>query len=286
MEITMYVTAENIGTDKQIGIWFTKDSLFSNTKTINHVCESAYELALVTLTDALREVRRFAPVKVHIITDFLNIVDFAEKIFKTGAKTSKYRKQWDDVIVARNDLRQAEVSFEYMKRNKMYSDLGVTEQAIEANPNALAIYTDGACIGNPGRAGYGWLIKHHKKTYEDSAFIGHSTNNIAEMTGVYKALQFALVHSLYEGYEGVTINTDSMYVISGITKWIEGWKKRGWVTADRAKSEIKNKDLWLVLDRLINEYPVKVTFTHVRGHSGDPDNERCDVLAGKAAYGK
>lgn len=150
----------------------------------------------------------------------------------------------------------------------------------------LSVYTDGACIGNPGRAGYGWLIKHHKKTYEDSAFIGHSTNNIAEMTGVYKALQFIIVHGLYESYDSINVHTDSMYVISGITKWIEGWKKRGWLTADRSKSEIKNKELWMALDKLVTEYPVPVTFTHVRGHSGDPDNERCDVLAGKAAYGK
>ena len=135
----------------------------------------------------------------------------------------------------------------------------------------VVIYTDGACKGNPGPGGWGaWMRwgEHEKELFGGDPL---TTNNRMELTAVIEALA-ALKRST-----PVAIYTDSEYVKNGITTWIHGWKKRGWITAD--KKPVKNVELWQKLDGLVNQH--QVSWHWVRGHTGDPGNERADQLANR-----
>ena len=135
----------------------------------------------------------------------------------------------------------------------------------------VVIYTDGACKGNPGPGGWGaWLRSgaHEKELWGGQA---HTTNNRMELTAVIEALA-----SLNRRCT-VAIYTDSEYVRNGITSWIHGWKARGWLTADR--KPVKNDDLWRRLDDLRGQHDV--AWHWVKGHAGDPGNERADQLANR-----
>jgi ribonuclease HI len=139
-----------------------------------------------------------------------------------------------------------------------------------SSPDVL-IYADGACKGNPGRGGWGaWL---RSGTHERELWGGEATttNNRMELTAVIQALRALKRRST------VTVVTDSEYVRSGITTWIHGWKQRGWKTA--AKQPVKNIDLWQQLDALASQHAL--TWQWVKGHSGDPGNERADALANR-----
>ena len=134
------------------------------------------------------------------------------------------------------------------------------------------IYTDGACRGNPGGdGGWGALVTDFVTIKEVFGGEFDTTNNRMEMMAVIKGLEVLPIGSI------VTIYTDSEYVRKGITAWIHGWKHRGWKTA--AGTPVKNKDLWLQIDTLRNKH--KITWQWVKGHNGDPGNERADALANK-----
>ena len=135
----------------------------------------------------------------------------------------------------------------------------------------VTIYTDGACKGNPGPGGWGaWLSANgHEK--EMCGGEPNTTNNRMELTAVIEAL-----NSLKRTCD-VIIYTDSEYVRKGITEWIHGWKLRGWKTAD--KKPVKNAELWQRLDALRSLH--RVEWRWVKGHAGDPGNERADALANK-----
>jgi len=135
----------------------------------------------------------------------------------------------------------------------------------------VVIYADGACKGNPGPGGWGAVLKFGD--IEKELFGGEplTTNNRMELTAVIEALA-----SLKRRCE-VTIHTDSIYVKDGITKWIHGWKARGWTTAD--KKPVKNIELWQRLDTLNAAHAVQ--WRWVKGHAGDVGNERADRLANK-----
>ena len=136
---------------------------------------------------------------------------------------------------------------------------------------SIVIYTDGACKGNPGPGGWGaWL---RAGEHERELFGGESltTNNRMELTAVIEAL------ATLERRSEVVVYTDSEYVKNGITTWIHGWKARGWRTAD--KKPVKNIELWLRLDALRESHSVQ--WRWVRGHAGDPGNERADQLANR-----
>ena len=137
----------------------------------------------------------------------------------------------------------------------------------------VTVYTDGACKGNPGPGGWGaWLSSEgHEKELCGGEKL--TTNNRMELSAVIEALA-----SLKRSCD-VTIHTDSEYVRKGITEWIHGWKQRGWKTAD--KKPVKNADLWLRLDALRALH--EVHWRWVKGHSGDPGNERADALANQGA---
>ena len=135
----------------------------------------------------------------------------------------------------------------------------------------VEIYTDGACKGNPGVGGWGALLQHDGKTRELYGGESRTTNNRMEMTAVIRALE-----ALRPGSR-VRLHTDSQYVQQGISEWIHAWKKRGWRTADR--KPVKNEDLWRRLDELASEHEVE--WLWVRGHQGNPGNERADELANR-----
>lgn len=135
----------------------------------------------------------------------------------------------------------------------------------------VEIFSDGACKGNPGRGGWGALLRYGEK--EKELFGGETltTNNRMELTAVIRALEALRQPSK------VRVHTDSQYVQKGISEWILGWKKRGWKTAD--KQPVKNADLWRELDVLAAKHQIE--WLWVRGHAGHEGNERADQLANK-----
>lgn len=135
--------------------------------------------------------------------------------------------------------------------------------------NHVEIYTDGACSGNPGPGGWGAILRFKGVEKELSGGDPETTNNRMEMMAAISALE-ALKRPCV-----IDIYTDSSYVRDGITKWIFGWQKRGWKTAD--KKPVKNVELWLRMLEALR--PHKVEWHWVKGHAGHPENERCDELA-------
>lgn len=137
--------------------------------------------------------------------------------------------------------------------------------------NLIQIYTDGACKGNPGPGGWGALLKSPDAQKELCGGELGTTNNRMEMTAVIEALA-ALKRPCK-----VILHVDSQYVLKGMTEWLPGWKARGWKTA--SKEPVKNVDLWQRLDALVNAGEHQIEWRWVRGHNGDPGNERADQLA-------
>lgn len=137
----------------------------------------------------------------------------------------------------------------------------------------VEIFTDGACKGNPGPGGWGAILRMGKHEKELSGSDPATTNNRMEMTGAIRGL-----NALIEPCD-VVLHTDSRYVIDGITKWVHGWKKKGWINA--SKQPVRNSDLWH--DLIEAAQPHNVDWVWVKGHDGHPENERADKLASDAA---
>jgi ribonuclease HI len=137
----------------------------------------------------------------------------------------------------------------------------------------VEIFTDGACKGNPGPGGWGAILRMGRHEKELSGGETDTTNNRMEMRAVIEGL-----NALIEPCQ-VDLYTDSKYVIDGITKWVHGWKKRGWINA--SKKPVRNEDLWH--DLIEAELRHKVAWHWVRGHNGHVENERADRLASDAA---
>ena len=137
----------------------------------------------------------------------------------------------------------------------------------------IDIFTDGACKGNPGPGGWGAILRMGQHEKELSGSDPSTTNNRMEMTAAIRALT-----ALTEPCD-VTLFTDSRYVIDGITKWVNGWKRNGWVNS--SKQPVRNADLWHDLIEAANRHTIQ--WEWVRGHNGHPENERADKLASDAA---
>jgi ribonuclease HI len=135
--------------------------------------------------------------------------------------------------------------------------------------NKVIIHTDGACSGNPGPGGWGAILDYNGTRKELSGGEAETTNNRMELTGAIVALE-----SLKRACS-VQMHVDSAYVKDGITKWIFGWKRNGWKTAD--KKPVKNVELWQRLDAAIAAHDI--SWHWVKGHAGHPENERADELA-------
>lgn len=134
----------------------------------------------------------------------------------------------------------------------------------------IEIFTDGACSGNPGAGGWGALLRYKTTERELSGYEAQTTNNRMELTAVIEALR-ALRERCF-----ITLYTDSKYVMDGVNEWLENWKANGWRTANK-KSEVKNVDLWQVLDELLKKQ--EIHWVWVKGHNGHEENERVDKLA-------
>ena len=140
----------------------------------------------------------------------------------------------------------------------------------------VTIYSDGACLGNPGRGGYGTVLLAGEHRKELSGGFQRTTNNRMELLGAIVGLE-ALKRPC-----DVTLWSDSQYLIHAMTKgWLASWQKKGWRTAD--KKPVKNQDLWQRLLEAIDGHVIE--WRWVRGHTGDVENERCDQLAVTAANG-
>ena len=138
------------------------------------------------------------------------------------------------------------------------------------NKEIIQMWTDGACSGNPGNGGWGVLIK--LVDGNQIKLSGHeqfTTNNRMEMLAVIEGLKYL------KNYSSVIIHTDSKYVLEGITNWITNWKQNNWKSSN--KKDVKNKDLWLELDTLVNKF--KIEWKWVKGHSGNVENDIADLLA-------
>ena len=138
----------------------------------------------------------------------------------------------------------------------------------------VEIATDGACKSNPGPGGWGVLIRMGSREKELSGGEKLTTNNRMELMAAIEG------HNALKRPCRVTLSTDSRYVMDGLTKWIHGWRKNGWKTAD--KKPVKNADLWQAL--IDAAAPHRVEWVWVKGHAGHPDNERADKLASDAAF--
>ncbi len=138
------------------------------------------------------------------------------------------------------------------------------------------IFSDGSSRGNPGPGGWAAIVSTPTHVQELGGYHEYTTNNRMELTGAIKGL-----HEIPQG-ESVEINTDSSYVIKGITEWVSGWQERGWKT--RTCEDVLNKDLWEILAELTRTR--KVEWKYVKGHAGNPGNERCDEIATNFALGK
>ena len=137
-----------------------------------------------------------------------------------------------------------------------------------SNP-LVEVYTDGACSGNPGPGGWGALLRYGAVEKELSGGEPHTTNNRMELMAAIVALE------ALKKPARVKLYTDSIYVKDGITKWLKGWKAKGWLTAD--KKPVKNKELWQQLDAATHIHQIE--WLWVKGHSGHPGNDRVDQLA-------
>ncbi len=133
----------------------------------------------------------------------------------------------------------------------------------------ITIYCDGSSIGNPGPGGWGAVIADKARAKEVGGYELRTTNNRMELTAAIEALK------LLKQSRKVSVHTDSRYVINGITKWVFGWEKKGWITT--GKTDVVNKELWQELMEVAKIHDV--TWKHVKGHSGDRLNERADVIA-------
>jgi ribonuclease HI len=137
--------------------------------------------------------------------------------------------------------------------------------------DAVRIYADGACKGNPGPGGWGVVLQMDGDEKELFGGEALTTNNRMELTAVIRALE------ALKGPQHVEVYTDSQYVQKGISEWLPQWRRRGWRTADR--KPVKNADLWRELERLASVHRVK--WHWVRGHAGHEENERADALANR-----
>ncbi len=147
--------------------------------------------------------------------------------------------------------------------------------------NMYALFSDGACRGNPGPGSWGMVGQDHKGEvlFKGSGVETKTTNNRMEMTGALEAMKYLLNEGVDPEVVEVYLYSDSKYVVDGLKSWIHGWKSRGWKKADKKTPE--NVDLWQKLDEVSSSFK-NINYLWVKGHAGHPQNELCDQLANEA----
>ena len=178
-------------------------------------------------------------------------------------------------------LKKLTDSIEESKGDSRSDGFPLPDEAIEEG--AYTLYSDGACRGNPGPGAWASMGQdlEGKIIFERSGVDTRTTNNQMELDGAINALSAVKAHFEEEGiigFQKIFLYSDSKYVVDGIQKWVPGWKLRGWKKADKKTPE--NVERWMELDNLVKDLNVK--FFWVKGHSGHPQNERCDLLANQA----
>lgn len=175
-----------------------------------------------------------------------------------------------------NALRNALESYKEERNSSQSSaDNFLVPSEVKGKSHALALFTDGACRGNPGPGSYAFMVQNEagEVIHSDAKTSELTTNNKMELSGVIKGLEY-LASSISPMNE-VHVYTDSKYVVDGIKSWVAGWKKRGWKKADKKTPE--NVELWKSLDHLNEQF--NCHFHWVKGHAGHPQNEYVDELA-------
>lgn len=165
--------------------------------------------------------------------------------------------------------------------NSMAEESGIPSVSLPTpilNSDEIALYSDGACRGNPGPGSWAFIAQNHEGelVHSSSGVSKLTTNNKMELQGVIEGLLF--VSDQPQNFKKIFFYTDSKYVVDGITSWVKGWKRRGWKKADKKAPE--NLEQWQELDQLNEKFNVE--FIWVKGHAGHPQNELCDRLANEA----
>lgn len=202
-------------------------------------------------------------------TDFLKAIKVIESSF-SGAK-SKRSKSYINKL--KDLFNEDESGLAFSKDKSVYP---LPKESVGSNYD-FCIFSDGGCRGNPGPGGWGAMIQNMVGdiVYEGSGFEANTTNNKMELRGAISGMKKAKLL----GADNILLVSDSKYVLEGIRSWLDGWKKRGWKKAD--KKEPENLDLWKQIDVLKSDF-TKLDCKWVKGHTGHPQNERCDELANKA----
>ncbi|PZV17677.1 MAG: ribonuclease HI [Pseudanabaena sp.] len=220
------------------------------------------------IADSLLEDAKIAQVEVRVIKqppipNFLGSV--AVEILRSRDQATTTKSESTPEIIP---LPQTKSTTEAQSPITNYQ----SSTTISSESKIISIHTDGACSKNPGPGGWGVVIHFSDgSTKELGGGIRETTNNQMELQGAIAALEFLASH---KQSTPVDLYTDSKYVLDGITKWIKGWKKNGWKTKDN--KPVKNQEFWQQLDPLNSS---NIRWHWVEGHSGDPDNERCDAIA-------
>ncbi len=207
-----------------------------------------------------------------------------EELLEHAAELSDRDRDWVEKIDAAagaKKIRELSAKQEKVIRtiyetyaSRWHPEPAVQKKAEATKPAQVTIYTDGSSRGNPGPGGFGAILMSGNLRSELSGGFRRTTNNRMEMLAVIAGLE-ALKRPCV-----VSVHSDSKYVVDTIQKrWIEGWKRKGWVNSKRER--VKNKDLWIRLDQA--REPHRLTMKWVKGHAGNPLNERCDELATSAA---
>lgn len=194
-----------------------------------------------------------------------------EKMLKELKTHLNTEKALEAIKVLKNELK----SYEEPPKKELTKDDFVIPEQVKGKDLAIALFTDGACRGNPGPGSYAYMIQDPNGNIlkSDAGVSPETTNNKMELSGVIKGLEYLSANStpMHE----IFIYTDSKYVVDGMNSWVAGWKKRGWKKADKKVPE--NVDLWQRLDELNNQ--LNCTYLWVKGHAGHPQNEYVDELA-------
>ncbi len=190
-----------------------------------------------------------------------------------------------------SDDEKALSSIDYLKSQiEKWEDEEVTAPAAAGelplpkeikSDKAYALFSDGACRGNPGPGSWGMVGQDHQGEvlFKGSGVETTTTNNRMEMTGALEAMKYLLNEGVDPEVVEVYLYSDSKYVVDGLKSWVKGWKSRGWKKADKKTPE--NVDLWQELDKVSSSFK-NINYLWVKGHAGHPQNELCDQLANEA----
>jgi len=280
-----YLPEENV-----LGQWFEVDATlwvdFEQSTHNDEIEDTVNYISCIRKIESLIQTQKFKLIErlVGAIADSLledpKIAQVEVKVIKhppipnfLGSVAVEIGRSRPPVTAVKTESTPAPISLPQPKSTtESQSPITNYQSPITTESKIISIHTDGACSKNPGPGGWGVVIHFSDgSTKELGGGIRETTNNQMELQGAIAALEFLATQ---KQSTPVDLYTDSKYVLDGITKWIKGWKKNGWKTKDN--KPVKNQEFWQQLDPLNSS---NIRWHWVEGHSGDPDNERCDAIA-------